>query len=65
MEGHFVTPTIVGRRLTLNPLVVFLGLAFWTWLWGPVGAILAAPLSIVGLVIINHLFPMDEVKLPK
>jgi predicted PurR-regulated permease PerM len=35
MEGHFVTPTIVGRRLTLNPLLVFLALAFWTWMWGP------------------------------
>jgi predicted PurR-regulated permease PerM len=65
MEGHFVTPTIIGRRLTLNPLMVFLGLAFWTWLWGPVGAILAAPLSIVGLVVFNHLFPMDEIKLPE
>ncbi len=49
MEGHFITPTIVGRRLTLNPLLVFLALAFWTWMWGPFGALLAAPLSIVGL----------------
>ncbi len=37
LEGHFVTPTIVGRKLTLNPLMVFLALAFWTWMWGPVG----------------------------
>ena len=44
MEGHFVTPTIVGRRLTLNPLLVFLALAFWTWLWGPFGAVLAVPI---------------------
>jgi predicted PurR-regulated permease PerM len=63
-EGHFVTPTIVGRRLTLNPLVVFLALAFWTWMWGPIGAFLAAPLSIIGLVVVNHLFPTDDVKLP-
>ena len=41
-EGHFITPTIVGRRITLNPLLVFLALAFWTWLWGPIGAFLAA-----------------------
>ena len=54
-EGHFVTPTIVGRRLTLNPLLVFLALAFWTWMWGPFGAVLAAPFSIVGLVVFNHL----------
>jgi predicted PurR-regulated permease PerM len=64
MEGHLVTPTIVGRRLTLNPLLVLLALAFWTWLWGPFGAFLAVPLSIVGLVVFNHLFPTEEVKLP-
>ena len=64
MEGHLVTPTIVGRRLTLNPLLVLLALAFWTWMWGPFGAFLAVPLSIVGLVVFNHLFPTEEVKLP-
>jgi predicted PurR-regulated permease PerM len=64
MEGHVVTPTIVGRRLTLNPLLVLLALAFWTWMWGPFGAFLAVPLSIVGLVVFNHLFPTEEVKLP-
>lgn len=63
-EGHFITPTIVGRRITLNPLLIFLALAFWTWLWGPIGAFLAAPLSIVGLVVFNHLFPKDDAKLP-
>jgi len=64
MEGHFVTPTIIGRRLTLNPLLVFLALAFWTWMWGPFGAVLAVPLSIVGLVIFNHVVPADDVRLP-
>ncbi len=64
-EGHFVTPTIVGRRLTLNPLLVFLALAFWTWMWGPIGSVLALPLSIIGLVIANHLFPTDDVRLPE
>ena len=64
-EGHFITPTIVGRRLTLNPLLVFLTLAFWTWMWGPIGAFLAVPLSIIGLVVVNHLFPSDDVRLPE
>jgi predicted PurR-regulated permease PerM len=64
-EGHFITPTIVGRRLTLNPLLVFLGLAFWTWMWGPIGALLAVPLSIIGLVIFNHVIPADDVHLPE
>ena len=65
IEGHVVTPTILGRSLTLNPLAVFLALAFWTWLWGPMGAFLAVPLSIIALVISNHLFPSDEPKLPE
>ncbi len=64
LEGHLITPTIVGRRLTLNPLVVLLALAFWTWMWGPFGAFLAVPLSIIGLVVFNHLFPTEEVNLP-
>jgi predicted PurR-regulated permease PerM len=63
-EGQFITPTIVGRRTVLNPLLVFLALAFWAWLWGPIGAFLAAPLSIVGIVVFNHLFPQDDIKLP-
>lgn len=64
LEGHLITPTLVGRRLTLNPLVVFLALAFWTWMWGPMGALLATPLSIIGLVVITHLFPSEDVRLP-
>jgi predicted PurR-regulated permease PerM len=64
LEGHFVTPAIVGHRLTLNPLTVFLALVFWTWLWGPVGAFLAVPLLIMGLVAVGHLFPRDEPDLP-
>jgi len=60
IEGHFITPSLIGRRLTLNPLTVFLSLVFWTWLWGPVGAFLAVPLLIMGLVAVGHLFPADE-----
>jgi predicted PurR-regulated permease PerM len=60
VEGHFITPSLIGRRLTLNPLAVFVSLVFWTWLWGPVGAFLAVPLLIMGLVAVGHLFPGDE-----
>ena len=65
LEGHVVTPNIVGRRLTLSPLGVFLSLAFWTWLWGPVGAFLSVPFLILGLVIVRHLFGGDEGELPE
>ena len=64
LEGHFITPALVGRRLTLNPLNVFLALVFWTWLWGPIGAFLAVPLLITALVALKHLFPKPEVSLP-
>jgi predicted PurR-regulated permease PerM len=63
-EGHVVTPNIVGRRLTLNPLGVFLSLAFWTWLWGPIGAFLSVPFLIFGLVIVRHLLVADDGELP-
>jgi predicted PurR-regulated permease PerM len=64
LEGHFITPSIMGKRLFLNPLTVFLALIFWTWLWGPMGAFLAVPLLIMILVAINHLFPSDDPVLP-
>jgi len=64
IEGQFVTPTILGARLTLNPLFIFLSIAFWVWLWGPFGALLAVPLLIVVIVIINQFVAKDEVKLP-
>jgi predicted PurR-regulated permease PerM len=64
VEGHFITPSIVGRRLTLSPFLVFLALVFWTWLWGPIGAFLAVPLLIVSFVILGHVLPRDEMNLP-
>jgi predicted PurR-regulated permease PerM len=64
IEGHFVTPVIIGRRLQLNALAVFLALAFWTWLWGPMGGFLASPILIVGLILKEHLMPVSAPQLP-
>jgi predicted PurR-regulated permease PerM len=64
LEGHFVTPTIIGRRLELNALAVFMALAFWTWLWGPMGGFLSSPLLIMGLILKEHLLPVDSPQLP-
>lgn len=64
LEGHFITPSIMGRRLTLIPLTVFLSLIFWTWLWGPTGAFLAVPLLIVALASTHHIFSEEERVLP-
>jgi predicted PurR-regulated permease PerM len=57
LEGHFITPTIIGRGLELNALAVFISLAFWTWLWGPMGGFLSSPLLIVALILRDHLWP--------
>jgi predicted PurR-regulated permease PerM len=64
LEGHFITPTIIGRRLELNALAVFIALAFWTWLWGPMGGFLSSPLLIVALILRDHLYPTNEPNLP-
>jgi predicted PurR-regulated permease PerM len=65
IEGQFLTPSILGRRFTLNPLTVFISLVFWAWLWGPAGAFLAVPLLIIGMVAVAHLFPKHEPDLPE
>jgi len=47
IEGNFVTPMLVGRRLELNIVSVFVTVAFWIWLWGVPGAVLAVPFLVV------------------
>jgi predicted PurR-regulated permease PerM len=47
LEANLVTPTVVGRRLTINPLLILLALSFWAWVWGTTGALLAVPLLII------------------
>ncbi len=59
-EGQFVTPTIIGRQLELNALAVLLSLALWTWLWGPIGALLSSPILIVALILRERLYTDEE-----
>jgi len=47
VEGQIVTPSVLGRSLTLNPLVIFVAVMFWGWLWGMPGALMAVPLLVV------------------
>ena len=49
-EGQLITPMIVGRRVALNPVVVFVGLMFWAWLWGVAGMVLAVPMMLVAKI---------------
>jgi predicted PurR-regulated permease PerM len=43
---------------------MFLALAFWTWLWGPIGTFLSVPFVFIGVAIFNHFFAEDETALP-
>jgi predicted PurR-regulated permease PerM len=64
VEGQFLTPYIMGRRLDLNPLAVFLAISFCIWLWGPVGAFLAVPLLMAATVSLEHVFAEERPALP-
>jgi predicted PurR-regulated permease PerM len=64
VEGHVITPGIIGRQLTLSPLATFVSLAFWTWLWGPLGTFLATPFLIAAYVVYDHTFAPAEPNLP-
>ncbi len=63
-EGQLITPNIVGARFTTSPLMIFLSLVFWTWLWGPVGTFLSVPFVLIGLAILNNFFAGEAVELP-
>jgi predicted PurR-regulated permease PerM len=54
--GNYVDPRIQGRVLSLSPFVVLLSIAFWGWLWGPAGALIAVPITIA-MVIAGQMFP--------
>jgi predicted PurR-regulated permease PerM len=47
VEANFLTPMIVGKKLTINPLAILVALSFWAWVWGTTGALLAVPLLII------------------
>ena len=54
IEGQLVTPTVLGRRLALNPVVVFVWLLLWGWLWGIIGVLLAGPMLACFRIICQH-----------
>ncbi len=54
IEGQFVTPLVVGRRLEINAVAIFIAIAFWSWLWGFAGALLAVPILVIVKVFCDH-----------
>ncbi|PZQ22068.1 MAG: AI-2E family transporter [Sphingopyxis macrogoltabida] len=47
VEANLITPLVLGRRLTVNPLLILVSLSFWGWVWGAPGALLAVPLLLI------------------
>jgi predicted PurR-regulated permease PerM len=60
-EAQFVTPALLARRLTLNPVAVFVALIVWTWLWGVAGALLAVPLLATFKICCDHIEPLQPI----
>lgn len=61
MEALVVTPMVLGRNLTLNPVVILMSLLFWGWLWGVPGALLAVPLLASLKIVFDHVEPLQPV----
>lgn len=61
LEGNFVTPWVLGRSLTLNPVLILVSLAFWGWMWGISGMILAVPILATFKIFCDHIEPLAPV----
>jgi predicted PurR-regulated permease PerM len=61
LEGNVITPMILARRLTLNPVAVVAALLIWGWMWGIVGLLLAVPLLVVVKIACDKIEPLHPV----
>jgi predicted PurR-regulated permease PerM len=59
LEGSFITPWVMGRSLTLNPVIILFSLTFWGWMWGIVGIILAVPILAAFKIFCAHIKPLE------
>jgi len=58
LEEYVVVPFVIGHRLLLNPVVLFVWLIFWGWLWGVPGALMAVPLLAIVKIVCDHVQPL-------
>jgi predicted PurR-regulated permease PerM len=49
LEGWLLRPALMSRAAQMNPVAIFIGLLFWSWVWGVMGTILAVPMLMMGL----------------
>jgi predicted PurR-regulated permease PerM len=59
LEGNLITPWVMGRSLTLNPVLILLSLVFWGWMWGIAGVLLAVPILAAFKIFCAHIKPME------
>jgi predicted PurR-regulated permease PerM len=58
IEGETITPLLLAKRFTINPVLVILALVFWYWMWGILGAILAVPMLAITKIICDRVQPL-------
>ena len=61
LEANLITPVLLGRRFTLNPVVIFVSLIFWTWFWGVPGALLSVPILVAIKVVCDRVPTLSSV----
>ena len=61
MEGQIVTPLLLAKRFTLNPVLVVMTLVFWFWMWGVPGAVLSVPMLAIAKIICDRIRPLAAV----
>ena len=61
LEGWLLTPTLMSRASQMNPVAIFVGLLFWSWVWGVWGTILAVPMMMTAKAICDRIEDLQPV----
>jgi predicted PurR-regulated permease PerM len=60
-EGFLLTPALMGRAAQMNPVAIFIGLLFWSWIWGVWGTVLAVPMLMMIKAICDHVEDLQPI----
>ena len=61
LEGFLLTPTLMSRAARMNPVAIFVGLLFWSWIWGVWGAVLAVPMLMMLKAVCDHIDDLQPI----